>query len=416
MCVYMCACAGGGEPNCLPRTQLYYSETPKCGSGRMWDLGAQGGRQRPLHETMRLVEARLERHVPGGSMPSEAPKHCKIQRRRDAPKMAILEAECAQNAPGRSTMRPPEALLTRNPTWESPHFSGLTNYRCDALYHAMPGHGAWRSPPQGEILPPQSFWFAQIYLCDALAHQNRSDFCNLRLRCPSRTQNSPAISETRPSSVALRCKAEMDFELRFPSPKSLFLRGISGDLAPSTRKSLEIAIVRFWRAKEKPILEDITIVVQSPRPIKESTEELRDTIATGVRHCEAKSGNLVNLVLGILTFFFPSQCFEGKKVQRGRTQKKAWITRSCLEHSPHRQNLFTLVSRYSTIGDTISCDAPYSAIGFRGKLFLRYPPSKVCLWTAIGHFEGKKWGCSSDSLRYHRKHSATGVLPHLSRY
>ena len=24
-------------------------------------------------------------------------------------------------------------------------------------------------------------------------------------------------------------------------------------------------------------------------------------------------------------------------------------------------------------------------------------------------------GCSSDSLRYHRKHSATGVLPHLSR-
>ena len=31
-----------------------------------------------------------------------------------------------------------------------------------------------------------------------------------------------------------------------------------------------------------------------------------------------------------------------------------------------------LVSHYSAIGDTISCDAPYSAIGFRGKLFLRY--------------------------------------------
>ena len=82
--------------------------------------------QRPLHETMRLAEARLERHAPGGSMPSEAPKHCKIQSRRDAPKMAILEAPCAQNAPGRSTTRPPEALLPRNPTWESPHFSGLT--------------------------------------------------------------------------------------------------------------------------------------------------------------------------------------------------------------------------------------------------------------------------------------------------
>ena len=31
------------------------------------------------------------------------------------------------------------------------------------------------------------------------------------------------------------------------------------------------------------------------------------------------------------------------------------------------------MSHYSAIGDTISCDAPYSAIGFRGKLFLRYP-------------------------------------------
>ena len=30
-------------------------------------------------------------------------------------------------------------------------------------------------------------------------------------------------------------------------------------------------------------------------------------------------------------------------------------------------------------------------------------------------FYGKKWGCSGDSLRYHRKHSATGVLLHLSR-
>ena len=35
---------------------------------------------------------------------------------------------------------------------------------------------------------------------------------------------------------------------------------------------------------------------------------------------------------------------------------------------------WSVVSHYSAIGDTISCDAPYSAIGFRGKLFLRYPP------------------------------------------
>ena len=32
-----------------------------------------------------------------------------------------------------------------------------------------------------------------------------------------------------------------------------------------------------------------------------------------------------------------------------------------------------LVSCCSAIGDTISCDAPYSAIGFRGKFFLRCP-------------------------------------------
>ena len=32
-----------------------------------------------------------------------------------------------------------------------------------------------------------------------------------------------------------------------------------------------------------------------------------------------------------------------------------------------------LVSHYGAIGDTISCDAPCSAIGFRGKLLLRYP-------------------------------------------
>ena len=101
-------------------------KAPNVGAGASGIWEHREETQRPLHETMRLAEAPLERRAPGGSMPSEAPKHCKIQRRRDAPKMAILEAPCAQNAPGRSTMRPPEALLPRNPTWESPHFSGLT--------------------------------------------------------------------------------------------------------------------------------------------------------------------------------------------------------------------------------------------------------------------------------------------------
>ena len=73
------------------------------------------------------------------------------------------------------------------------------------------------------------------------------------------------------------------------------------------------------------------------------------------------------------------------------------------------------MSHYSAIGDTISCDAPYSAIGFRGKPFMRYPLVRPGLWIAIGHLYRKTWGCSSDSLRYHRKHSATGVLLHQSR-
>ena len=105
---------------------------PNVGAGACGIWGHREEAQRRLHETMRLVEARLERQAPGGSMPSEAPKHCRIQSRRDASKMAILEAPCAQNARGRSTMRPPDALLPRNPTWESPHFSGLTR-RCKQL-------------------------------------------------------------------------------------------------------------------------------------------------------------------------------------------------------------------------------------------------------------------------------------------
>ena len=106
----------------------FFQKPPNVGAGAcgIWGHGEEA--QRPLHETMRLAEARLERHAPGGSMPFKAPKHCKIQSRRDESKMATLEAPCGQNAPGRNTMRPPEALLPRNPTWESPHFSGLRSF------------------------------------------------------------------------------------------------------------------------------------------------------------------------------------------------------------------------------------------------------------------------------------------------
>ena len=43
-----------------------------------------------------------------------------------------------------------------------------------------------------------------------LAHRNRSDFCDLRLRCPSRTPEIAAISETRDSNDALRFKGAME--------------------------------------------------------------------------------------------------------------------------------------------------------------------------------------------------------------
>ena len=69
----------------------------------------------------------------------------------------------------------------------------------------------------------------------------------------------------------------------------------------------------------------------------------------------------------------------------------------------------------------------YSAIGglfhamllkrdrLQRQVFFAMPLSKACLWIAIGHFDGKKWGCSSDTLRYHRKHSVTGLTRQVSR-
>ena len=60
---------------------------------------------------------------------------------------------------------------------------------------------------------------------------------------------------------------------------------------------------------------------------------------------------------------------------------------------------------------------PFCAIGFRGELFLRYLPFKACLGSAIGHFHGKKWGCSSDSLRYHKKTQCDrGIATPVSRW
>ena len=91
-----------------------------------------------------------------------------------------------------------------------------------------------------------------------LAHRNRSDFCDLRLRCPSRT---PEIARfPRQEKAMLHCDlrvrwkvaSDLRFRAAISGPKTPSFCGISGDLAPSTRKSLAIAIVRFWCAELPP--------------------------------------------------------------------------------------------------------------------------------------------------------------------
>ena len=92
-------------------------------------------------------------------------------------------------------------------------------------------------------------------LFPTLAHRNRSDFCDLRLRCPSRT---PEIARfPRQEKAMLHCDlrvrwkvaSDLRFRAAISEPKTPVFCGISGDLAQSTRKSLAIAIVRVWCAK-----------------------------------------------------------------------------------------------------------------------------------------------------------------------
>ena len=95
------------------------------------------------------------------------------------------------------------------------------------------------------------------------AHRNRSDFCDLRLRCPSRTPKIARFpkQETAMPHCDLRVRWKVASDLRFRAaisePKTPSVCGISGDLAQSTRKSLAIAIVRFWCAKSMHF--DITL-------------------------------------------------------------------------------------------------------------------------------------------------------------
>ena len=105
------------------------------------------------------------------------------------------------------------------------------------------------------VVPVSSPDFWLMKLSCSLAHRNRSDFCDLRLRCPTQT---PEIARFRRQekamlhcdlSVRWKVASDLRFRAAISEPKTSYFCGISGDLAPSTRKSLAIAIVRFWCAK-----------------------------------------------------------------------------------------------------------------------------------------------------------------------
>ena len=79
----------------------------------------------------------------------------------------------------------------------------------------------------------------------------------LRLQCPSQT---PEIARfPRQEKAMLHCDlrvrwkvaSDLRFRAAISQPKTPSFCGISGDLGQSTRKSLAIAIVRFWFAKVK---------------------------------------------------------------------------------------------------------------------------------------------------------------------
>ena len=51
-----------------------------------------------------------------------------------------------------------------------------------------------------------------------------------------------------------------------------------------------------------------------------------------------------------------------------------WTSLHAVEERNAKDRFGSFLSHYSATSDTISCDDPCGAIGFRSKLFLRYPP------------------------------------------
>ena len=120
---------------------------------------------------------------------------------------------------------------------ETLHFGGRRFLRS-----MLTRHECW------EVLSPPS-----VYLNRELSAPKSQRFLRFAIAMPIADHRNRAISETRESNAALRLKKSLaicDFGLAAISePKAPSFCGISGDLAPSTRKSLAIAIVRFWCAK-----------------------------------------------------------------------------------------------------------------------------------------------------------------------
>ena len=64
--------------------------------------------------------------------------------------------------------------------------------------------------------------------------------------------------------VRWKVASDLRFRAAISEPKTPSFCGISGDLAPSTRKSLAIAIVRFWCAKRATFRRKIRRAVSDP--------------------------------------------------------------------------------------------------------------------------------------------------------
>ena len=97
----------------------------------------------------------------------------------------------------------------------------------------------WQKIRTTDLSAPKSQWFLPFAIAMPIAQpRNHSDFRDKReramLHCDLRVQWKVASD--------LQSRAE---------PETPSFCGISGDLAPSTRKALAIAVVRFWCAKQQ---------------------------------------------------------------------------------------------------------------------------------------------------------------------